>query len=432
MSRITKRTLLSIIKRFPFDALVVPNRFATDRDEDIPGFIDALTEALKATLLESAPARVSPRKLMEPSDHLAFEPATPTPTSTSMSTVVTAEEEEDIGMEPIPFMLQSRDAQEFEDEEKKERMKIDAAGTKIKVERDALEEAPIGAEGLISQAIDEGDQMGNITEREKLSKTELDVVEAQQISFLPSNRSLIAEIPGGRAEKVDSFDSSSIYQSLSLTQDPAFTKPIDLGSADDPVKLRRAALRNMALEGFPLHRTSNLVLADERLSSSNLPPPPDLPFDSKPKPMSPARRALMKDLMEETRQTLHYNPYILMDLGKELNLGLPMVYVDAVYEPYEYDLEDEPGMFQEESYNCVGWAVLDTAADCCYLCCDMIDITLDSAKRYGGYFTVKYVSYLPDKLTILSGLLGWEDYRWKPQLNLSIAKVCQIRQKELI
>ena len=91
MSRITKRTLLTIIKRFPFDSLVIPNRFATERDEDIPGFIGALIEALQATLLESAPANVSPRKLMEPSAHLAFESATPTPTSTSMSGVVTAE-----------------------------------------------------------------------------------------------------------------------------------------------------------------------------------------------------------------------------------------------------------------------------------------------------------------------------------------------------
>ena len=61
MSRITKHKLLSIIKRFPFDSLVIPNRFATERDEDIPGFIGALMEALQATLLETAPANVSPR-----------------------------------------------------------------------------------------------------------------------------------------------------------------------------------------------------------------------------------------------------------------------------------------------------------------------------------------------------------------------------------
>jgi len=72
-------------------------------------------------------------------------------------------------------------------------------------------------------------------------------------------------------------------------------------------------------------------------------------------------------------------------------------------------LEKEPEIFGEQSYDCVGWAVMDTAADCCYVCCDIIDITLDTAQRYGGYFTIQYVSYLIDKLTNLSGLLGWKD-----------------------
>ena len=81
----------------------------------------------------------------------------------------------------------------------------------------------------------------------------------------------------------------------------------------------------MAFEGFPLPHNSNLVLADERAGSSNLhPPPPSLPFYSKLKPISTAQRALMRDLMEETRRTLHHNPYILVDLGKEPNLGLPI------------------------------------------------------------------------------------------------------------
>jgi hypothetical protein len=94
----------------------------------------------------------------------------------------------------------------------------------------------------------------------------------------------------------------------------------------------------MALEGFPLRRISGPLLADERPS---LPPPPNLRFYSKLKPISPARRALMKDMIEETRRTLHYNPYTLVDLGEEPNLGLPLVWVNAVYEPYEYDLEKE-------------------------------------------------------------------------------------------
>ena len=191
MCRITKRMLLSIIKHFPFEAVVVPSRFATDREEDIPGFIGALTDALKTALLESAPGHLSPRKLIEPSSHVAYEPATPTPTWTSMS----------------------------------------------------------------------------------------------------------------------------------LTQDPTL-KCIDLESADEPVKLRKAALRNMALAGFPLRRISDLLLVDERPSSPNV-PPPDLPFYSKLKPISPARRALMRDLMEETRRTLHYNPYAFVDLGKDPILSFP-------------------------------------------------------------------------------------------------------------
>ena len=119
------------------------------------------------------------------------------------------------------------------------------------------------------------------------------------------------------------------------------------------MQLRKAALRNMAIADFPLRRHSNVVLADERPSSTSL-PPPDLLFYSKLKPISPARRAVMRDLMEETRRTLHYDPYALVDLSKKPNLGLPMVYVNAVYEPYEDDLGLEPEMFGAESCECVG------------------------------------------------------------------------------
>ena len=70
--RISKRMLLSILKKFPFDALVIPSRFATDREEDIPSFIAALADALKTTLLENPPAHLSPRKLIAPSGHFAY------------------------------------------------------------------------------------------------------------------------------------------------------------------------------------------------------------------------------------------------------------------------------------------------------------------------------------------------------------------------
>jgi hypothetical protein len=195
MSRITKPTLLSILNRFPFDSLVISDHFAsTERDEDTPGFINVLIAALQVTLLESAPANISPRRLMEPSGHLTFQLA-PTQISASMSELEIAEAGDG---QSIPFM---RGAHELDDEE---------------------------------------------------------------------------------------------------------TKPI-IGSTEAALKLRRAALRNMA--DFPLHRISNLVPAEERPSSSNLPPLPDLPFDSKAKPMSPARRALMKDIIEEARHTLYCNPY---------------------------------------------------------------------------------------------------------------------------
>lgn len=336
MSRITKRDLLSIIKQFPFEVLLIPSRFPTNR-EDIPAFIGALTHALKTTLLESAPARVSPRKLIEPSVRLAYEPATPTPMSTSTSRVITAEEEEDIiSTEPTPFMIRLRGAQEFEDEQNKQKMTIDVTEMKVKVKPDTLEEeAHIGVEELASRKINE-EQMANIAEGESLDGREQGFVKAQHTPLLTSNRSLVSNLLGDRAENVDSIDSSSIDKSPSLTQGPTLNKSIDLESADDPEKLPKAALKDMAFEGFPLPHSSNLVLADERAGSSNLhPPPPNLPFYSKVKPISTARRALMRDLMEETRRTLQHNPYILVDLDKEPNLGLPMVYVNAVYEPYE-------------------------------------------------------------------------------------------------
>src|SRR5437762_251265 len=214
MARITKQMLLSIITHFPFEALVVPSRFATNREEDIPGFIGALMDALKTTLLENAPAHSSPRKLIAP---LAYEPATPTPIWPSMSTVVTAEEDdEDISLEPTPFMLRLRGAQ-------KKGMKMDAAERKVKVERDALEEeAHIGAEELTSQKVDEGEQMGNITEGEMLVRTDQDVLKPQQNPFFTSNQSIVTDVPSGREENVDSIDSGSIYQPS--TQDPTLSK----------------------------------------------------------------------------------------------------------------------------------------------------------------------------------------------------------------
>ena len=54
-----------------------------------------------------------------------------------------------------------------------------------------------------------------------------------------------------------------------------------------------------------------------------------------------------------------------------------MVYVNAIYELYEYDLEKEPHVFGKQSYECVIWALHHTGADCCYVCCDTIDISFD-------------------------------------------------------
>lgn len=233
-------------------------------------------------------------------------------------------------------------------------MNVDATETKVKVERDTLDkETRIGAKELTSQKVNEGEQIGNIMGGEKLVKAEQYVVKPQQISFFTSDRSLVHDISGGRAENVDLFDSVSIYQSPSLKQASTLSRFIGLESVDDPMQLRKAALRNMAIAGFPLRRSSNPVLGDECPGSTSI-SPPDLPFYSKLKPISPARRALMRDLMEETRRTLHYNPYTFVDLGKEPNLGLPIPYVNAGYEPYEDGLELEPEIFGAESYECVG------------------------------------------------------------------------------
>ena len=241
MSRITKRNLLSIIKQFPFEVLLIPSRFPTNR-EDIPAFIGALTDALKTALLESAPARVSPRDLIEPSVRLAYEPATPTPMSTSTSTVITAEEEDIIGTEPTPFMLRLRGAQEFEDEQNEQRMAIDVTEMKVKVKPDTLEEeAHIGVEELASRKINEK-QMANISEGESLDGREQGFVKAQHTPLLTSNRSLVSDLLGDRAENVDSIDSGSIDKSPSLTQGPNLSKLVDLESADDPVKLPESGI----------------------------------------------------------------------------------------------------------------------------------------------------------------------------------------------
>ena len=204
-------------------------------------------------------------------------------------------------------MLRLRGAREFQDEKNKQSMEIDEEETTVKVERSTPDEdVLVGPEGFTPRNVEEREQ---ITDAQKMVRSEQDVVQAQQTPFFISTRSHVAEIPDDTAENVESFDSgTAMYQSQALTQDPNLSKSIDLESTDDPVKLRRAALRNMALTGFPLHRSSNLALAEQRPSSSNLPPPPDLPFYSKPKRMSPARRALIKDMMEEGRRTLHYDP----------------------------------------------------------------------------------------------------------------------------
>lgn len=100
---------------------------------------------------------------------------------------------------------------------------------------------------------------------------------------------------------------------------PAFDMEPNISSTD-AFKARRKTLKRIALTGFPLYRTSNPVL-DRPASSSGLPPPPNLPFNSQAQPMSPTRRALMKDLLEQSRRTLHYNPYTIVDLRRERTLG---------------------------------------------------------------------------------------------------------------
>lgn len=245
--------------------------------------------------------------------------------------MVTAEGEGAAIRGPTPFMLRLRGAGEYEDEQNKLWMKIDVAETKVKVERDMLDkEIRIDAQRLTSQKVNEGEQIGNIMVGKKL-ETEHGLVKPQQIPFFTSDRFFVTDISGGKAENVDLFDSGWIYQLSSLTQDSTLSKFIDLKSEDDPVQLRKAALRNMTTAGFPLHHCSNLVLADERLRSTSLPPPPELPFYSELKLISPTRRALMRGLMEETRRTLDYNPYALVDLGKEPNLGINMIIGQKVF-----------------------------------------------------------------------------------------------------
>jgi hypothetical protein len=82
-----------------------------------------------------------------------------------VSRITTDEEEGEAIREPTPFMLRLTGAGEFEDEQNKLRVKIDAPETKVKVERDTLDkETHIRAKGLSSQTVDEGAQIGNIME----------------------------------------------------------------------------------------------------------------------------------------------------------------------------------------------------------------------------------------------------------------------------
>jgi hypothetical protein len=99
-----------------------------------------------------------------------------------------------------------------------------------------------------------------------------------------------------------------------------------------------------------------------------------------------------------------------------------LVRVDAVYEPFE-DMENDPETSHKDNYRCGGWALLDTAADCSYVCSDTIGVTLDIAKRYMGFFTVKYVSHSPAKLTIPHG-------RFAGVAGLSVESVAKLVNRE--
>lgn len=79
--------------------------------------------------------------------------------------------------------------------------------------------------------------------------------------------------------------------------------------------------------------------------------------------------------------------------------SLPRVEIDGKF----IVTTDEDGIilppFTKEEYPLKGMAVLDTAADVCYVCADLLDVEL--TQRVGGWFTFMYVLQNHELITSL-------------------------------
>ena len=83
MYEIPKEALLAFITSVPFDVILIPQEYATDRQEDFSAFIDAITQSLNSVLREKASKKTSPKKVLS-SWTIREDPLTPTHTYTTL------------------------------------------------------------------------------------------------------------------------------------------------------------------------------------------------------------------------------------------------------------------------------------------------------------------------------------------------------------
>ena len=79
MYEIPKQVLIAFIMSVPFDFILIPQQYATDRPEDFFPFVDAVTHSLNKVLREKAPTKTSPKRTLL-SSTIREDPLTPTPT----------------------------------------------------------------------------------------------------------------------------------------------------------------------------------------------------------------------------------------------------------------------------------------------------------------------------------------------------------------
>jgi hypothetical protein len=86
MIRLSKEALITLIRKIPFDGLLIPEHVATDVDSDVGPFLTAIGDALARVMIQNSPPKASPKKLLSTSYLAQHHPSTPTPRLTNPST----------------------------------------------------------------------------------------------------------------------------------------------------------------------------------------------------------------------------------------------------------------------------------------------------------------------------------------------------------